>query len=75
MITLAKGKTIVVIRSDDCPKVHTFISENKFHPLPSNPINKDQRRIQKASHQCDLIVHRKQIKYLTQKNPSPPTLS
>ena len=54
--------------------VHTFLLENNFQPLPNNPTKKDQTHITKTLHQCNLIVRKKQIKHLTQKNPFPPTL-
>jgi len=73
MITPAdKGKIIVVIYNDEYSnKVHTFLSE---HAIPNNRIFIDQKQIQKALHQCDLIIHKKQIKHLIQKNLSPPKL-
>jgi hypothetical protein len=67
-----KGKTIVIIyKHDYFNKTCTFLSENNFHILQNNPINKDQARIQKTLRQCNLISHKKQIKYLIQKNLSP----
>jgi len=69
MITPAdNSKTIVVIYNDEYSnKAHTFLSENNFHTVLKNPISKDQKRIQNALHQCDLIIHKKQIKHLIQK--------
>lgn len=76
MITPAdKGKTIIIIyKQGYFNKVHTFLSENNFHIIQNNPINKDQSCIQKTLQQYNLIIHKNQIKYLIQKNPSPPTL-
>jgi len=66
MITPAdNGKTIVIIYNYEYSnKVHTFLSENNFHTIPKNPISKDQKHIQNAIHQCDLIIHKKQNKHI-----------
>ena len=76
MITPAdKGKTIIIIyKQGYFNKVPTFLSENNFYIIQNNPINKDQSCIQKTLQQYNLIIHKNQIKYLIQKNPSPPTL-
>ena len=44
MITLAdKSKsTVVIYKHDYAKKVHSFLKDNNFHPLPDNPTNKDQ---------------------------------
>ena len=42
--------------------------------LPKDPTNKYQKLIQKTLKQCNLIIHKHKIKYLTQKKSSPPTL-
>jgi len=66
-----KGKTIVIIYTQDyTDKVHTFLSENNFHTLTHNPIQKDQKAIHKALQQCE-IIDKNHIKYFTQKNPIP----
>ena len=74
MITQAdKGKTTVIIYKQDYRnKVHTFLVENNFHPIPNNPTKK----YQKTDHdkQWNLIINKGQIKHLTQTNPAPPTL-
>jgi hypothetical protein len=71
-----KGKTTVIMYTQDYTnKVHTFLSENNFRMLPNNPTHKDHKAIYKILRKCDKIVDKKHIKYLTQKNPSPPTLS
>jgi len=76
MITQAdKGKTIVIIYKQDYRnKVHTFLLENNFQTLPNNPIKKDQTCITKTLQQCNLIVHKKKVKHLIQRNLSPHTL-
>jgi len=40
-----------------------------------NPTHKDHKTIHKTLIKCDKIIDKKLIKYLTQKNPSPPTLN
>jgi len=66
-----KGKTTVIIYTHDYKeKVHTFLSDNNFRIIPKDPTSYDHRRIQKALQQCDRIIDRKQIKFLTQ-NPNP----
>ena len=77
MITLAdKSKaTVIIYKHEYTNKVHTFLTDNNFQTLPNNPTNKDQIRIQKTAQQCNQIIPKQHIKYLTQKNPSPPTLN
>jgi hypothetical protein len=77
MITLSdKSKTTVVIyKHEYAKKVHTFLTDNNFRTLPDNPTNKDQIRIQKTAQQCNQIIPKQHIKYLTQKNPIPPILN
>ena len=68
MITRAdKGKTTVIIYTFDYN--HTFLSDNNFCT------RYDHRTIQKTLQECDRIIDRKQIKFLTQKNQTPPTLN
>jgi hypothetical protein len=70
-----EGKTTVIIYKQDYEdEVCTFLADNNFHTLPNNPTKRDQTRLMKTLQQCNLILHRKQIRHLTQKNPSPPTL-
>jgi predicted CoA-binding protein len=77
MIILADKRkaTVIIYRHDYAKKVHTFLTDNNFHTLPDNPTNKDQIRIQKTAQQCDQIIHKLQIKYVTQKKPHPSTLT
>ena len=55
--------------------IHAFLSDNNFRTIPKNPTSYDHRTNQKALQQCDRIIDRKQIEFLTQKNPIPPTLN
>jgi hypothetical protein len=69
-----KGKTMVIINSDEySKKVHTFLTENNFHTLQENP-TKDHKQLLKTLQQCNLSIDKKQMKYLTQKEPQLPTL-
>ena len=71
-----KGKTTVIIYAQDYnDKVHEFLSSNNFHTIPKDPTNHDHKTILKTLQKCDSIIDRKQIKFLTQKQPSPPTLN
>ena len=77
MITRAdKDKTVVIIYTHDYnEKDRTFLSDNNFCTIPNDPTSYDHRTIQKTLQQCDRIIDRKQIKFLTQKNPTQPTLN
>jgi hypothetical protein len=55
-------------------KVHTFLAANNFLLLSKDPTVKYQKHIHKTLQQCNLIIEKQKIKYLTQKKPSPPTL-
>ena len=69
-----KGKTTVIIYTQDYnDKVHTFLSDNNFCTVHKDPTNHKHRTIQKTLQHCDKIIDKKQIKFLTQKNPTPPT--
>ena len=74
LITLAdKGKTTVIIYKKDYEeKVHTFLNDNNIHPLPDDPTKKHQTLLSKTLHQCNLILHKKEIRHWTQKNPNHP---
>jgi len=76
MITKAdKGKTIVIIYVHEYnTKVYDFINNNNFQLLRKNPTDKYQKHIANILKQCNQIIDKKQIKYLTQKKPRPPTL-
>jgi hypothetical protein len=71
-----KGKTTVIIYTQDyTAKVHAFLSENNFRTLTNNRTHKYHKTIHKILLKCNKIIDKKLIKYLTQKNPSPPTLN
>ena len=51
-IQVDKGKTIVIINSDEySKKVHTFLTNNNFHSLQKDPTDKYQKLIQKTLQQ------------------------
>jgi hypothetical protein len=70
-----KGKTTVIINKDEyTKKVHNFLTENSFHNLPQDPTNRDHKHLLKVLQQSNLVIDKKQIKHITQKEPQPPTL-
>ena len=70
-----KGKTIVIINTDEyTKKLRNFLTENNFHTLQNDPTKKHHRHLQEILQQSNLVIDKKQIKYLTQKKPQPPTL-
>jgi hypothetical protein len=70
-----KGKTIVIINTEEYSnKIHTFLATNNFNTLTRDPTNKYQKLIIKTMQECKMIIDKRQIKYLMQKKPSPPTL-
>jgi hypothetical protein len=70
-----KGKYLVIIYKQDYHnKVHTFPTNNNFQAIPKNPTNKYQKQITQTIKQCNLIFNKEQNKYLTVRNPKPPTL-
>jgi len=70
-----KGKTSVILYSDDyTEKVHTFLNDNNFQSLQTNPTDIFKKLLTKTLQQCNLIINKNQIKYLLQKNPQAPTL-
>jgi hypothetical protein len=73
MVPVDKGKITVIIY-DYSNKVHAFLTENKFQTIQKNPAGKYQKLLLKTLQQSDLIINKKQIKHLMQKNPKPPTL-
>jgi hypothetical protein len=71
-----KGKTVVIIDTDEyTKKVHNFLTENNFHTLPKDPTNRDHKHLLKILQQSNLVIDKKQIKQLTQKELQPPTLN
>jgi len=74
LVETDKGKTIVIINSNEySKKVHTFLTDN-FHLLQKDPTDKHQKLIQKTLQQCNLNIDKQKIKYLNQKKPLPPTV-
>jgi len=70
-----KGKTVVIISSKDyADKVQSFLTTNNFNTLTRDPTNKFQKLINKTMQECNSIIDKWQIKFLTQKKPSPPVL-
>jgi dihydroneopterin aldolase len=70
-----KGKTGVILFSDDyTAKVHTFLNDNNFQTIQTNPTDIFQKLLTKTLQQCNLIINKNQIKYLLQKKPQAPTL-
>jgi len=71
-----KGKITVIIYEDDyTKKIQTFHADNDIHPLQRHPFNKDCKDIHETLQQNNLIFNKNQIRYLTQRNPTPPTLN
>jgi hypothetical protein len=71
-----KGKTMFTIYQKDYnSKVHNFLKQNDIKQTHKNPINKDTKTVQETLKQCNLILNSNQIKYLIQKNPTPPKLN
>jgi len=76
LVQADKGGTIVVIHKDEyAEKINTFLTYSDIHTLQKNPINKDCKQIHETLQQNNLIFNKNQIRYLTQKNPTPPTLN
>jgi hypothetical protein len=70
-----KGKTIVITDSKEySKKVHSFLIASNSNMLTIEPTNKFQKLINKTMQECNLIIDKRQIKFLTQKKASPPTL-
>ena len=69
-----KGRTTVIYNEQYTNKIHNFLTENNIQPLHKNSINKDRKHIQEIQ-QNNLIFNNRQVKYLLQKNPTPPTLN
>ena len=70
-----KGKTIVIINSKEySEKIHSFLTANNFNTLTKDPTEKFQKLIYKTMQECNLIIDKCQIKYLTQKKAAPPNL-
>jgi hypothetical protein len=66
-----KSKTTVIIYTQDyMDEVHSFLAENNFQPIPTNPTAKDHKVIHKALQHCDRIID-KNIPNTSPKNTPP----
>ena len=54
--------------------MHTFLNDNNFQTIQTNPTDKFKKLLAKTLEQCNPTVNKNQIKYLLQKKPLPPTL-
>jgi len=71
----ANGKTVVIIDSKGyADKVQSFLTTNNFNTLTRDPTKKFQKLINKTMQECNSIIDKPQIKFLTQKKHSPPVL-
>jgi len=74
-MTADKGKTIVIINSEEySEKLHNFLKDNNFNTLTKDPTDRFQKLIHKKIQESNLIIHKHQKKFLTQKEVSPPML-
>ena len=55
-------------------KIHTLLKTNNLSTLTRDPTVKYQKLILKTMQECNIIIDKGQIKFLTQKKSSPPTL-
>jgi len=70
-----KGRTTVIIYITDYDtKVHNFITKNNYNTLPKDPTNKYQQLITTTLKQCSSIIDKPHARYVTQRQPQPPTL-
>jgi hypothetical protein len=70
-----KGKNIVIINSKEySEKIRSFLMANNFNILTKDPTDKFHKLIHKKMQDCSLIIDKREIKFLTQKKASPPTL-
>ena len=62
-----KGKTSVILYSDDYKeKVHTFLNDNNFQTLQTNPTDIFQKPLTRTLQQCNLITNNNQKEPLNQ---------
>jgi hypothetical protein len=54
-------------------KVNSFLTHNNFQKLTKDPTNKYHKHLLKTMQQCNLLIDKKHIEYLIQKNPTHPT--
>jgi hypothetical protein len=70
-----KSKTIVILDSKEyAEKVQFFLTTNNFNTLNLDSTNKFQKLINKTIQECNSIINKRQIKFLTEKKASPPVL-
>jgi hypothetical protein len=71
-----KGRTCVILHTNEYnEKVLDFLTHNGFHRITKDPTNKYKKQITKALQNSNLIIHKNQVKHLTQKKPKPPALN
>jgi len=68
-----KGKTIVN-SNEYSEKVHFFLTVSNFNILTKDPTEKIPQIYTQSIAKSNLIIDKKQIKFLTQKKASPPAL-
>jgi len=57
-----KGKTSVILYSDDyTEKVYTFLNDNNFQTIQTNPTDIFQKLLTKTLQQCNLIINKKKL--------------
>jgi phosphodiesterase/alkaline phosphatase D-like protein len=64
-----------IYQEDYNSKVHNFLIENDIKQTHKTPINKGTKTIRETLKQRSLIFNKNKIKFLTQKNPTPPKLN
>ena len=70
-----KGKSTVIIDIGDYNnKTLDFINSNNFKTLNIDPTNKFQKNVKESLKQCNMVISKKQVKYLTQNKPQAPKL-
>ena len=75
MITRAdKGKTTIIDIEDYNNKTLEFINSNNFKTLYIDLTNKFQKNVKESLKQCNMVISKKQVKYLTQNKPQAPKL-
>ena len=56
-------------------KIENFIHENDITQLNKDPTGTLKKQIQQTVQKCNILIERKQQKFLSQIKPSAPTLS
>ena len=76
MITRAdKGKTTVIVDIEDYnSKTLDFINNNNYKTLNTDPIIKYQKHVKESLKHCNMIINKKQTKFLTQNKTQAPKL-